>query len=982
MAIIYSYPYVSTVNNSDTLVISVSDDTGDDGFLTKSLTANTLASYVTARVNLNFLGDTGTGVVNLDTQNLTISGTSNEIETAASSQTLQIGLPDSVTITSNLSVGTGIANGNLTVGGSGSQSQIAGYLDLGEVFVNDTLEVDGDTTLNNDLDVSGNTEIGGSLNMTLSRINNVLDPTQPQDAATKSYVDSLVSGGFVFRGSFRADSGLILSGANSGSYLYNCPGGAGTRVAVSTGDYYIVANTGGNFYCSGDLLNVGDSIIAVADAAADSSTINDWSTVESDNVEGTGITNTIPVWTDSQVIGNSMLSQDAGATKVTVTGGVGIDDYISHNSDNNTRFGFPSNDSFTLDTNGTERLKVSSGGNVGINTSTPQRTLDVNGVILSSNRSGQAFRAEPDNGSGFAVTEFFNDNPILRLARNTGGDAVKIQADGDSFFNGGKVSIGTSPGSAQLHVHTFGSFPAAKITNVNPLGTGLIVEKPSGGSGDIQRWQRTNNDVKAVIDSGGNFGIGLTNPLFSVDVFGDKGIRTRKATSADGFAIVALNSLTTPTSACGIYYTNNVGSLILNDTTQNQNVKIRALGDSYIKGGRFGVGNDLTTARSESILFVKNGDVEIERPDSGSYGGRLILQTPDKTANYAISVDNNGDIISTGLQSGSVKVLTNGTGTTNTLPLWSDGPTGALGDSPVVYDPVGHDAAPTVDIVLPGQTFEFRNAGRFITGAMSAGNTFNNATLDVTGDANGKAATFRGGVIVSNNPGGVQVDNTSVVIGGGANDIVSGSDHCLIVGNGNQIINNSDQSVAFGQGNTITGSTDAFAVGNSNTLTSSLRTLTLGYDNNVQSASSFIAGGSNTVSTGDTNIAIGFNNTVNNGNSFAIGNIVTSNQGEMVLGFRNYTTGYPTPDKNLGLGETKFVIGVGSGTVTPADNNAVIITEGGINGGSSGTVPQVPRIVLPTIVNFNFADDTAAAAGGIPVGGLYHSAGALRIRLT
>ena len=83
MAIIYSYPYVSTVNNSDTLVISVSDTTADNGFLTKSLTADNLASYVTARVNLNFLGDTGTGVVNLDTQNLSITGTANEIENSS-----------------------------------------------------------------------------------------------------------------------------------------------------------------------------------------------------------------------------------------------------------------------------------------------------------------------------------------------------------------------------------------------------------------------------------------------------------------------------------------------------------------------------------------------------------------------------------------------------------------------------------------------------------------------------------------------------------------------------------------------------------------------------------------------------------------------------------------------------------------------------------------------------------------------------------
>ena len=29
----------------------------------------------------------------------------------------------------------------------------------------------------------------------------------------------------------------------------------------------------------------------------------------------------------------------------------------------------------------------------------------------------------------------------------------------------------------------------------------------------------------------------------------------------------------------------------------------------------------------------------------------------------------------------------------------------------------------------------------------------------------------------------------------------------------------------------------------------------------------------------------------------------------------------------------------------------------------------------------NFADDTAAAAGGIPLGGVYHTAGALKIRI-
>lgn len=298
MAIIYSYPSVASLQTTDLFIIS-RVPTDPDEISNFSVTTDTLASFVTARVNLNFLGDTGTGIVNLDTQNLTISGTTNEIETSATGQVLQIGLPNNVTITNNLTV-----TNNFTA--NGANHSLIGYTTLGDVFVNDTLEVDGDTLLNNDVSISG------SLDMTLSRINNVGNPTLAQDAATKSYVDGLVSGGLSFRGSFRADTGEILSGINTGSYLYNCPGGAGTRVSVREGDYYIVANAGGQFYCSGDLLNVGDSVMGVANAPADSSTVNDWATLESDNVEGTGLANTVPLWTDSQVLGNSVLSQETG----------------------------------------------------------------------------------------------------------------------------------------------------------------------------------------------------------------------------------------------------------------------------------------------------------------------------------------------------------------------------------------------------------------------------------------------------------------------------------------------------------------------------------------------------------------------------------------------------------------------------------------------------------------------------------------------
>lgn len=186
MAIIYSYPVTSTVNNKDTLVISVPDTTVDSGFLTKSLSAEDLALYVTARVNLTLSGNTGIGTVNLDTQTLTISGTSNEIETSASSQTLQIGLPDNVTITNNLTIG-----GDFT-GGRGSFSN--------DLNVGTDLSVNGFTETST-LQVNSAAFIGGvltmedSINMTENgRIINLQDPQQAQDAATKQYVDGLVSG--------------------------------------------------------------------------------------------------------------------------------------------------------------------------------------------------------------------------------------------------------------------------------------------------------------------------------------------------------------------------------------------------------------------------------------------------------------------------------------------------------------------------------------------------------------------------------------------------------------------------------------------------------------------------------------------------------------------------------------------------------------------------------------------------------------------
>ena len=65
----------------------------------------TVTNSITAQ-DLDFSGDSGTGSVDLDSQSLTIAGTANEVETSGSGQTLTIGLPSAVQITTSLDVPT------------------------------------------------------------------------------------------------------------------------------------------------------------------------------------------------------------------------------------------------------------------------------------------------------------------------------------------------------------------------------------------------------------------------------------------------------------------------------------------------------------------------------------------------------------------------------------------------------------------------------------------------------------------------------------------------------------------------------------------------------------------------------------------------------------------------------------------------------------------------------------------------------------
>src|SRR5210317_209757 len=139
---------------------------------TKGVTQQSVKAYVDSQVtaqDLDFLGDSGSGAVDLDSQDFTIAGTANEIETSASGQTLTIGLPSSITVnvtgdltgnvsgdlTGNVTATSVLADGvtatTQSAGDNSTKVATTAYVDA--VSVDDNLTVsDGTTSTTIDLD--------------------------------------------------------------------------------------------------------------------------------------------------------------------------------------------------------------------------------------------------------------------------------------------------------------------------------------------------------------------------------------------------------------------------------------------------------------------------------------------------------------------------------------------------------------------------------------------------------------------------------------------------------------------------------------------------------------------------------------------------------------------------------------------------------------------------------------------------------------
>lgn len=287
-----------------------------------------------------------------------------------------------------------------------------------------------------------------------------------------------------------------------------------------------------------------------------------------------------------------------GTTSLMSLSGTGLDvsvdltiaDRIIHSGDTNTQIRFPAADTVTVETNGSERLRVDSAGNMSIGTTggdfgrswrlvvrQDQNATTQFGVINTNVGAGAGAQITKIGGTAFSFVDWalqdLNGSPLDTFAYGSGVLAARWSLGGSErmrITNAGNVGIGTNNPQAKLDVvgsirisagngfQWYGAgggidqkywdaysintsantlFFRAVNDAYNSANPWLAVERTGFQPSNIIFYNGANSERMRITDAG-NVGIGTNNPTAKLDVNGD--IKTNGALVATTGKAIAM----------------------------------------------------------------------------------------------------------------------------------------------------------------------------------------------------------------------------------------------------------------------------------------------------------------------------------------------------------------------------------------------------------------------------------------------------------